>query len=293
MSTPATTALTPWQIARTEGEGGTGNWRALRRTVAQLEFAADVWRSELGGIQKPWLCWNVNENWCMLQQRLVLDAGWTPVVGWDPNSSCGPPQQLVAGAVAIDFNKHLRFPVLFPHVPIELVHLWADRLAFWHSDMLLPRTKMRRAVRVFNDLADGEVAAVFSFSGLRNLLLPNHHRYWEVLGCTTAGASADMYTTGCGWWRNWDRHHVNAPKEEALLEKRSRAHQDHGGGVLWWRKHHQGKVRSISERFVVEGHFSITSRKNYVKAPSKSDEMDINFDLKAIAKRLDILDLME
>lgn len=293
MNAPATAELTSWQVARTEGEGGTGNWRALRRDVSQLEHAASVWKKELGAVSKPWLCWNVNERWCLLQQKLVLDAGWTPVVGWDPNSSPTPPRRLAPGAVAIDFNQHLRFPVLFPHVPIDLTHLWAERLAFWHSDMLLPRHKMTIAADMFNRLHDGEVAAVYSFSGLRNLLRRSKHRYWEVLGCTTRDASADMFRTGCGWWRHWGRHHVNASRDEAELIPREKYHQDHGGGVLWWQLHHGGQVRSLSERFVKEGHFSITSRANYAKAPSKSEEMDINFDLAEIACRFDIADLLE
>ena len=293
MNASTVTEPTQWQIARTEAEGGTGNWRALRRSVDQLEQAASAWKAQLGDVARPWLCWNVNERWCLLQQKLVLDAGWTPVVGWDPNSSPTPPRRLAPGAVAIDFNQHLQFPVLFPHVPIDLVHLWADRLAFWHSDMLLPRRKMRIAATMFDQLLDGEVAAVYSFSGLRNLLRRSKHRYWEVLGCTTRGASADMFRTGCGWWRHWGRHHVNAPKDEAALAERQRHHQDHGGGVLWWKLRHGGRVRNLGERFVDEGHFSITSRKNYVKAPSKSEEMELNFDLATIARRFEISDLLD
>jgi hypothetical protein len=289
---PSSSAPSPWDVARSEGDGGTGNWRALRRSVDDLHNAASSWKAQVGGRDKLWLCWNVNEDWCFLQQRLALEVGWTPVVGWDPNSSSGPPTRIAPGAVVIDFNALLRFPVLFPHVAIDLAHLWADRLAFWHSDMLLSRRKMQHAAIMFGALEDGELAAVLSLGGLRNLLRPRAWRYWEVLGCTTKGASAAMFDTGSGWWRHWALHHVNTPDSEALRAKRATYHQDHGGGVLWWKNHHGGHVRRIAERFVTEGHFSITSKKDYVKAPSKSEEMAINFDLQTIARRFEILDLM-
>lgn len=281
-----------WDVCKTEGEGGTGNWRALRRSSDDLERAAEIWKQELGGVQKAWLCWNMNDKWCLLQQKLILEAGWTPIVGWDPNSKPDGPGKLVSGSLAIDFNKHLKFPVLFPHVPMELAFLWADKLAFWHADLILTREKMRKAVNVFENMNDGDVSAVFSYGGLRTLFKREEHRYWEVLGCITKSASADMFKHGCGWWRHWAKNHLNAPLDEHQISYRRSFCWDHGGGVLFWSKEHKGRINKISEKFIKEGHFSVTSKRNYQKGDSKSAEMDINFDLEQIAKRFGIVDLL-
>ena len=55
---------------------------------------------------------------------------------------------------------------------------------------------------------------------------------------------------------------------------------------MYWKRYFNGRVIDISERYVSEGHFSITSIKNYKKADSKSLEMDINFDLNTCAEKL-------
>jgi len=282
---------TGWALCRTEGEGGTGNWRALKRSWEEIRAAAEQWRQAIAGTEKPWLCWNMNDKWCLLQQKLILEAGWTPVVGWDPNCA-GAPAKLAPGAIAIDFNAELKFPLLFPHVPIELAFLWADRLAFWHADMILPREKMRIASNDFAALKEGEMTAVYSFGGLRNLLKYRHHRYWEVLGCTTKGASLDNFEKGCGWWRQWDSH-MNRPSDENEQARRERYYNDHGCGIMYWKRNCGGRVRTIREAFIHEGHFSITNKKNYVRGDSKSEEMDMNFDLESIARRFDISDLLE
>jgi len=181
---------------------------------------------------------------------------------------------------------------MFPHVPMDLAFLWADKLAFWHADMILTREKMHIASDLFDSLVDGELAAVFSYGGLRTLFKRGEHRYWEVLGCVTKSASRDMFETGCGWWRHWARNHINAPIDDTLRAKRSEYCWDHGGGVLNWKRQHHGKVRRISEGFIKDGHFSITSQKNYKRATSKSEEMDLNFDLNEIARRFRIDDLL-
>jgi len=292
MHTSKADALSYWDICRTEGEGGTGNWRALRRSVEELAAAASVWQAALGAVQKPWLCWNMNDDWCLLQQKLILEVGWTPVVGWDPNSAIKGPGRLASGALAIDFNRDLKMPVLFPHVPIELMFMWADRLAFWHADLLLPLPKMRQAATWFDKLSVSETAAVFSTSGLRNIFRRRQHRFWEVLGCTTKQASADMFKHGAGWWRQWSSNHVNLPESASLRTRRSAYNWDHGGGVLYWERECGGKVKRISEGFVSEGHFSVTSRKNYIRASSKSEEMDLNFDLEDIARRFGLTELL-
>lgn len=281
---------TAWDIGKTTGRNGTGHWRFWDRPVDDLRYAAARWAQAVQGIERPWLCWNMNDQWCLLQQRLVTEVGWTPVVGWDPN--CGKaPSRLVPGAVAIDFNADLKLQVLYQHVPLELVFLWADRLAFWHADVLMSRKKMAAAARRFEKLADGEMAAVLTYGGMRNIIRPKFHRFWEVLGCTTSGASRDQFDKGCGWWRGF-QYHPSGPSDPLEVARRNRYYDDHGCGVRYWQRFCGGRVDAISERWITKEHFSVITVRNYKRAGSKSEEMDINFDLGAITKRLQISDLL-
>lgn len=290
MSDTATAAPTAWEIGKTTGKNGTGHWRFWDRNEDDVRAAARPWAAALAGIERPWLCWNMNDRWCLLQQKLISEVGWTPVVGWDPN--CGQaPAQLVPGAVAIDSNATLQLQVLYQHVPLEFVFLWADRLAFWHADLLLPRHKMRAAAQRFESLRDGEMAAVKTYGGLRNLLRPKYHRYWEVLGCTTRGASLDQYRQACGWWRGFQQH-PNAPADATERVRRDRYYDDHGCGVRYWERFCGGQVRDVRERWIAKEHFSVITVKNYRRGSSKSEEIDINFDLDAIAGHLGIADLL-
>ena len=244
------------------------------------------------GHTKLWLCWNVNDAWCVLQQKLVKDAGWTPIVGWDPLCGVGQPP-LVEGALAVDFSSTLGIPSLFMHVPLELAFLWIeDKLAFWHSDLLLPRTKMQYLCRRFETLKDGEMAAVFSYGGMRNFLKFRSHRYWELCGCTTHGASHDQFDKGCGWWTNI-AYHRNAPRDEEEQLRRKSIHVEHGVGIRYWEKRYGGKIIKISERAIAEGHFSVTTVRDYKIAATKSEEMDSNFDLREIATKIGIEDLLD
>lgn len=290
MTTTTAPPPTPWDVGKTTGRNGTGHWRFWDRSMDEVGAAAANWAAAVRGIDRPWLCWNMNDRWCLLQQKLVAEVGWTPVVGWDPNCG-GPPSQLVPGAVAIDFNAHLNLQVLYQHVPLEFVYLWADRLAFWHADVLMPRAKMKVAAQRFERLADGEMAAVLTYGGLRNIVRPKFHRYWEVLGCTTRGASQDQFDRACGWWRGFQQH-PNAPSDPAERERRNRYYDDHGCGVRYWQRFCGGKVQSVGERWIAKEHFSVITVKDYQRAGSKSEEMDINFDLPAIAARLGIADLL-
>ncbi len=283
-------APTAWEIGKTSGKNGTGHWRFWDRPEADILAAAADWAAALQGIERPWLCWNMNDRWCLLQQKLVAEVGWTPVVGWDPN--CGAaPSTLVPGAVALDFNARLGLQVLYQHVPLEFVFLWAERLAFWHADVLMPRAKMKVAAARFAALQDGEMAAVKTYGGMRNLLRPKYHRYWEVLGCTTRGASRAQYEQGCGWWRGF-QDHPNAPTEAAEKAHRARFYDDHGCGVRYWKRYRGGQVQELSERWIAKEHFSVITVKDYRRGSSKSEEMDINFDLPAIARRFGIDDLL-
>ena len=290
VTAPDLVAPTAWEVGKTTGKNGTGHWRFWDRPEADIREAASHWAAALRGIERPWLCWNMNDRWCLLQQKLVAEVGWTPVVGWDPN--CGsPPSALVPGAIALDFNATLGLQVLYQHVPLEFVFLWADRLAFWHADVIMPRAKMRAAAARFEGLKDGEMAAVKTYGGLRNLLRPKYHRYWEVLGCTTRGASLDQYRQGCGWWRGFQEH-PNAPADPVERQRRARFYDDHGCGVRYWKRYCGGRVHDFRERWIAEEHFSVITVKDYRRGASKNEEMDINFDLGSIARRFDIADLL-
>lgn len=182
---------------------GTGDWYEWPFGFDTVLAAAQDWRAQLKGINKPWLCWNISPVWSVIQQKLVTLVGWTPVVGYDPR--VGPPP-LVPGAVPIDFNKHFGLEEMRMHVPIEFAFLFTERLAFWHSDLLCRKPVMRRLSRMFEALPDGKMAAVREKQGVKRLLNTRQHRYWEVVGCMTKGASLDQYIHGTGWWRNFSGH---------------------------------------------------------------------------------------
>ena len=193
---------------------GKGNWAGFNIPLDKVYEAAAEWRQTLAGVARPWLCWNVSDRWCKLQQRLILEVGWTPVIGFDPRSGpptvlpgsvlidfnshfgfdprSGPPTVL-PGSILIDFNSHFGLGVMWPHFPLEFAFLFADRLAFWHADLLCRLDVMRRLQSTFESLPDGALAAVPDYGGRRNLLKFRHHRYWELVGCTTKSASESQF----------------------------------------------------------------------------------------------------
>lgn len=280
-----------WELARTAAQGGTGNWKAFKMPLSVVEEAAAKWKAEVGQQENLWLCWNVNDRWCLVQQQLVRELGWTPVVGWDPNCGVTGPGNLAPGAIAIDFNADLKLPNMFMHFPLEFAFLWAERLAFWHSDFLMDRPAMRRYGEMFARIPDGKMSATFSFGGIRNILNVKSHRFFELLGCTTKGASSDQFKKGCGWWRNFE-YHPNAPTGQLDPLRRQQHYNEHGVGIRYWEKHWNGIVEAIPERKIAKYHFSINTVKGYKKGRDKSEEMDINFDLSRIARELGILDLI-
>jgi hypothetical protein len=279
-----------WSVCRTYGASGTGTWKFFNKSTEEVFSATEKWKSRTQGIEKPWLCWNMNDEWCLIQQKLAREVGWAPVVGWDQNCGVGEPQ-LIPGAVAVDFNEVLQLPVLFMHIPIEFAFLWTDKLAFWHADLLLRRDKMRKVADIFESLKDGELAAVFCYGGLSNIFKFRSYRYWELLGCTTKGASEDQFKNGCGWWRHIT-YHINCPNDPKEQKRRSLYYYDHGVGIRYWEKYYGGKVRKISARFVKEGHFSQIGNPTYRRGNSKAEEMAINFDLRKITCDLGIGDLL-
>lgn len=268
---------------------GKGNWAAFPVLLDNIYEAAAEWRQALAGVDRPWLCWNVSDRWCTLQQRLIQEVGWTPVIGFDPR--CRPPKTVLPGSVVIDFNAKFGFPVMYPHFALEFAFLFADRLAFWHSDLLCRIEVMQKLKAMFEGLQDGAMAAVPDFGSRRYIYRYRHHRYWELAGCTTRGASKSQFDQGAGWWRLFDYHH-NCPNEQER-HRRSKYYYDHGVGIMYWKRRYGGHVVDVPLKWVAEGHCTSINRKNYqrVQPSGQQDlptEIDLNFDIVKVAQQLDI-----
>lgn len=172
----------PWagkSRAEIEHRAGQGNWgafRALSMEIAVIRDASRKWDRQLSGVKLPWLCWNVDDQWCLVQQKLVQAVGWTPVIGFDPR--VGPPKTVSPGAVVIDFNDGIGLPVLYPHFPLEFAFLFADRLAFWHSDLLVRLPLLRSLAQIFATQADDSTTVTASSPGLRHLFSVSKKRHW-------------------------------------------------------------------------------------------------------------------
>lgn len=269
-------------------KSGTGDWNAFSLPLERVFDAAAGWKQRLTGVARPWLCWNVSPRWSCLQQRLVRQVGWTPVVGFDPR--VGPPP-LVPDAVLIDFNETFRFPVMWPLFPLEFAFLFTARLAFWHADLLCRLAVLEQLAAGFAELEDGQMSAVLDKGGLRNSLNFKSHRFWELCGCTTKSASENQFYNGAGWWRDFASH----PKC-VLAEERARRKPyswDSGAGIYYWRAHYNGCVLPIDVRLVKEGHCSEIGRRDYRAAANHFDamrdlpsELDMNYSLDEVAGRL-------
>jgi hypothetical protein len=286
MSAPAEFPIDP--------KNGTGSWLDFNIPLERIFQAAAEWKQRVDGIKKPWLCWNVSPRWCVLQQRLVQTAGWTPVIGYDPR--IGPPPVL-PGSVLIDFNASFQLPVMWPHFPLEFAFLWTDRLAFWHADLLCRLPVLEQLTKTFESLEDGQMAAVLDKGGRRNYLNFKSHRYWELCGCTTAGASENQFYNGTGWWRFFWLH----PKcrVSAEIERRKRYSYDSGVGILYWKNNYNGPVVPISIYLVKEGHCSEIMSRNYRNAPNHltalrdlPTELDANYNLDDVAQKFGIAHLL-
>ena len=275
---------------------GNADWGALHKSAVTLDSifaAAESWRDQLAGVERPWLCWNVDDAWCRVQQRLVLEVGWTPVVGFDPRA--GAPS-LEPGAVLIDFNAPFGLPTMWPHFPMEFAFMFAPRLAFWHADLLVRREKMRRLARMFEALPDGEMAAVApQLWNWRAFVKPRELRYWELVGCTTRAASRDQFEKGAGWWMQFHLHPTNSPQQRA---ERSRYYWDCGTGIYYWATKLGGKVHGIENAYVDEGHCTGINRTDYKRVGPKNwtrdltKELSLNNDLVRTCARLGLSDLL-
>jgi len=271
-------------------KSGTGDWKAFSLPLERVFEAAADWKQRLAGVEKPWLCWNVSHRWSCLQQRLVRHVGWTPVIGFDPRVGAPP---VAPGAVAIDFNEAFGFPVMWPMFPLEFAFLFTERLAFWHADLLCRLPVLEKLAADFSALQNGQMTAVLDKGGLRNSLNFKSHRFWELCGCTTRGASENQFYNGTGWWRCFGSHPKCVLREERA--RRNRYSWDSGVGIRYWRNKYNGCVLPIDVRLVKEGHCSEIGKRDYRTAANHLEatrdlaaELDMNYSLEQVAERLGI-----
>jgi hypothetical protein len=280
---------TAQQVNVDPSQVGKGNWSGFEIPLERIYEAAAEWRIALAGIERPWLCWNVSDRWCTLQQRLINEVGWTPVIGFDPR--CGPPKTVLPGSVVIDFNAHFGLEIMWPHFPLEFAFLYSDRLAFWHADLLCRLEVMHKLKDIFNNLSDGSMAAVPDLGSRRHFYRFRHHRYWELVGCTTRGASKSQFELGSGWWRCFNLHPSCTDDRER--RRRDAYYYDSGVGIMYWKRRLGGKVIDIPGKWVAEGHCTSISKKDYRQVKpggprNLSAEIDLNFDIEEVAKQLGI-----
>ena len=277
-----------------ETSAGSGNWEAFHASpysIHDVLIAAKSWATALQGRDKLWLCWNVDPAWCVVQQALVLSVGWTPVVGFDPR--CGP-APLLPGAVGLDFNAPFGFRTLWPHFVIEFAHVFAERLAFWHSDLLLRKAQLADYARRFESLPQGRVMATQQHRSWKSRLIGKKlPRAWELLGCVTREGSQDLFAKGCGWWMCFYLHPMHVGHVERL--RRTHEYWDHGTGVLYWARHAGGDLELIPERDIQEGHFTRIGREASYKVLGGTDwrrdltkDLANNFSLEAACVHFDL-----
>jgi hypothetical protein len=155
---------------------------------------------------------------------------------------------------------------------------------------------MHELARLFDSLRDGEMAGVRDTGGMRYLLNRKHHRYWELVGCTTKGASQQQFELGTGWWQHFFEH-PNCP-DPAERKRREQYYWDSGVGIMYWKRRYGGVVKNINRKRVEEGHCTAINYKNYVRLgpvsqPVVGKEIDINYSLDDVARRLKIDHLLE
>lgn len=278
---------------------GIGNWEGFLSspyTLHDIIAVADEWRQLLAGIERPWLCWNVDPTWCLLQQHMVAEVGWTPVVGYDPR--VGPPP-LVPGAVLIDFNRRFGFGTMYPHFPLEFAFAFVERLAFWHADLLMSMEQLQGFARRFENLQDGRMIVVEPTPTWRQRYTSasKTRRYWELLGCTTQGASRSNFDQGCGWWLCFYLH-PNCPGD-AERKRRTELYWDCGVGIRYWQQACGGDLEVIPEIEVDAGHFTRMRRKGYIAASvddwrrDLSKELSANFPLRQVCGQFGLRDLYD
>ncbi len=142
------------------------------------------------------------------------------------------------------------------------------------------------------------MAAVLDRGGWSNLFRPKTHRYWELCGCMTAGASENQFYNATGWWRHPKSH----PKCRGSWERarREKLFWEHGTGIWYWVHNYSGRVVTIDPRLVEEGHCSIVGKKNFQVVDKNRNspqfamwtDLNTNYSLPEIARKLKIEHLL-
>lgn len=255
---------------------GTGCWESWGPELGPLELAIEDWRDQLAGIEKPWLCWCVVDRFCKIQQRIVAEFGWTPVVGHDPK---GETPTILDGSVQLDANKYLNLPTIWHAFVPEFTFAIAPRLAFWHSDLLVSRKHMQYLVNMFDNLRDGETAACRQ----RGWWLKKTQPCPGLVAATTREASRDQWRHGCGWWK-WFSRHPNFRDDYVCNEQT----WDTGRGIWYWQKNHDGCARRIVPDET--GHCRVPWQQ-WKGQSYKGDTMTDHHDVGQVVKALGIKDL--
>jgi hypothetical protein len=279
-----------FQAERTVGRVGSGNWDAFpAERLPEVRRAAERWAEKLKDIEKPWLCWCVSNQWCVLQQRLVQYVGWTPVVGHDTNIE-NP--VVLPGSIYVNFNEGLNLPRLLNLFVLEWVFLFTDRLAFWHTDFLLSKRDMIKAAKCFEDLRQGELAMPWGHTRLIMLFLArfrpisNSNRLFEVIGCTTREASLQQYKEGLGFWRHPEKH----PNNTSLTADYPQ--WEHSIGVSLWARRHpeKHKLPAVDTR---TGHAHSQKVPGLRETTPKQELLEKHENIRRYAEKLGIEDLLD
>jgi hypothetical protein len=269
---------------------GAGNWDAFPiERLPEIHRVAERWAERLKGIEKPWLCWCVSNQWCMLQQRLVQSVRWTPVVGHDTNIE---KPVVLPGSVYVNFNEDLKLPRLLMYFVLEWIFLFADRLAFWHVDFMLSRRDMTKAAQCFEDLRQGEIAMPWNRSNLilRSLArfrpISIDNRLFEVIGCNTREASRQQYQEGLGFWRHAERH----PNNTSLTT--DFPHWEHSVGVSLWARRHAEKHK-LPGVDIKTGHAATWKFGGLGWTTPKQQLLEEHANIRRYAQKLGIEDLLD
>lgn len=274
---------------------GRANWKGFTIPIDEVLDVAASWRESFSGIEKPWLCWNVDSDWCVVQQKLAISCGWTPVVGGDPRS--GTPE-ILPQSTYIDFNSEFKLPNMHFLFPLEFAWLYADKIAFWHSDLLIRQETLKDVVKLFEKINDGDMVVTEPTRSFKMKLLCEPTRYWELLGCTTKSASESQFKNGSGWFSNIIDH-PNCTEEDK--KDRSKVYWDHGSGVEYWHRKYADKtikIIKIPEKKIEEGHCTRIRNPNYVPQSPNNEKRDLskdlshNYSLKDECERMGLLNFL-
>ena len=251
-----------------------------------IEEAAQEWERAFKGVEYPWLCWNIDDRWCVLQQKLVALTGWTPVVGCDTNID-NP--TILPDSVYVDFNKILKLPVMSMQFPLEFVFMFTKRLAYWHSDFITSIPEMHKFSAIFESLKDGEMAVTWTLRGPFGFKFRKLNRIFELIGCTTSKASREQFEFGCGWWM-FIEHHPNF----RTSDHQKKPYYDYGTGATIWHKKYGGKVIDLNpdEKRGHASNYLLPHQPKKENHRSKAQDMNEYYNLDTIATNLGIAHLL-